>query len=190
MKIILASSSPQKRKILALTGIKFSAVPSNFREDMLQKLSPDKLALHISRGKAEAVAVRFKNAIVIGADTFLVFGKKIIGKPKSIRDAKQMLRQLSGKCHIVITGFTIINTANKKSVSRTVKNEIFFRKLSPSIIKRYVNAVNVLDKAGAYAIQDHGFMLIEKIKGDYFNIVGLPLDTLLEVLKKFGLRIK
>jgi len=99
MKVILASSSPQKRKILALTGIKFSAVPSNFREDMLQKLSPDKLAMHISRGKAEVVAVRFKNAIVIGADTFLVFGKKIIGKPKSIRDAKQMLRQLSGKCH-------------------------------------------------------------------------------------------
>lgn len=190
MKVILASSSPRKIKILALTGIKFSAVPSNFRENMSPRISPDKLALRISRGKAEAVALRFKNAIVIGADTFLIFGNKIFGKPKNTQDAKRILTQLSGKRHVVITGFTIIDAKSGKIASRIVKSDVYFKKLTPRVIDYYMKMVYVLDKAGAYAIQDHGFLLIEKIRGDYFNIVGLPLDALMDELKKFGIHVK
>ncbi|MBI5675893.1 MAG: septum formation inhibitor Maf [Nitrospirae bacterium] len=188
-KIILASASPRRAEILRMTGLKFDIAASDYKEDLNLTLKPRALARFLSRKKAEAVAQKYKNAIIITADTFIVLKKKLLGKPHTYKEAEKMLRMLNGKAHSVITGFTIMDTGSGNILSRSVETRVHFRKLDAGEIKAYVKTGEPLDKAGAYAIQGLGAVFIEKIDGDFFNVVGLPLSALTESLKKFGIYI-
>jgi septum formation protein len=189
LKIILASSSPRRKYLLQMLlgnfGLKFEVIPANIEEYFPEKISRiDSFTENLAYMKAKDVSQKYKG-IVIGADTIVVLGGKIMGKPVNKRDAVKMLKGLSGKSHKVYTGVAIIdsvkNTAHKFHEVTSVK----FRKLLSKEINFYVNSGSPMDKAGAYGIQDDfGSIFIEKIDGDYFNVVGLPVVKTYLVLKK------
>jgi septum formation protein len=187
--IILASTSPRRKELLEKIGLKFEVEPSNYVEDMHSGLSPDELARVISLGKAKAVACRHKNAIVIAADTFIVLKGKIMGKPGTEAEARKMLMRLRGKSHSVVTGFTILDTDNDKVLTKSVETVVHIKNLTSEEIEAYVKSGEPLDKAGAYAIQGLGSIIVERIEGDYFNVIGLPLGALAEGLKEFGIHV-
>ena len=185
----MASASPRRKELLEKIGLKFEVEPSNYAEDMRSKLSPDELARVISLEKAKVVASKHKNAIVIAADTFIVFRGKILGKPNTQAEARKMLMTLKGKSHSVITGFTILDTDKNKVLTKSVETIIHIKNLTSEEVDAYVKSKEPLDKAGAYAIQGLGSVIVEKIEGDYFNVIGLPLSVLAEGLKEFGIHI-
>lgn len=187
--IILASASPRRKELLEKIGLKFEVVPSDYEEEITHGFEPQELARKISLEKAQAVAARYRNAIVIAADTFGVFRGKVLGKPHTRAEASKMLKMLSGKSHLVITGFTIVDTDSRKTVSQTVETRVWFRKLSPEEIDAYIATGEPLDKAGAYAIQGLGAIIVNRIEGDYYNVIGLPLSAVAESLKGFGVKI-
>lgn len=188
-KIILASASPRRKDILKITGLNFAVCTSDYKEEINLPLRPRELARFLSRKKAEAVAHKYKNAVIIAADTFIVFKNRLLGKPRTDKEAEKMLGMLNGKMHSVITGFTIIDTANNKILSRSVETKVYFKKFGVEEISAYVRSKEPLNKAGAYAIQGLGAVFIKKIDGDFFNVVGLPLCALTEGLKKFGVNV-
>jgi septum formation protein len=188
-KIILASESPRRKEILRQIGLKFRVEASGCDETVKVSMKPESLAFFLSRKKARSVADRHRNSIVIAADTFIVFRGKVLGKPHTGKDATRMLTELNGKAHAVITGFTVKDTDTGKEISRWAKTKVFFRKLTPREIKNYVESGEPLDKAGGYAIQGLGALLVSRIEGDYYNVVGLPLSMLVECLKEFGVDV-
>jgi len=187
--IILASASPRRKELLEKIGLRFEVEPSNYEEDMPSALEPHEFAKKISLEKAKVVASKHKNAIVIAADTFIIFGGQILGKPHTEKEARKTLETISGKSHSVITGFSIIDTGTSKALSKSVETKIYIRKLTLAEINAYVKSKEPLDRAGAYAIQGLGSVFVEKIEGDYFNVIGLPLSALTEALKEFGINI-
>ena len=186
-KIILASSSPRRKEILSKSSLPFEIIPSQYEEDMTLAMEPDELAKHLSSGKAEDVAKKATDAIVIGADTFLTVDGHILGKPHTEAKAKEMLQLLSGSTHSVFTGYTIIDTKSKKKISKAVETVVYFKSLSEQEIEGYINTGEPLELAGAYAIQNMGSMFVKKIDGDYSNIMGFPLFNIVEDLKEFGI---
>ena len=188
-KIILASTSPRRKELLKQINLKFETDQSDYKEEMDLKMKPHNLVKYLSIKKAESVAKKHKNAIIIAADTIVVFKNQIIGKPHTTNRARQMLKMFSGKSHLVITGYTIIDTGNNKKLSASVESKVYLRKFDSSEIESYVKSQEPLDKAGGYGIQGLGALLIKKIEGDYYNIVGLPLCSLVESLKKFGVKV-
>ena len=188
-KIILASASPRRKELLEKIGLMFEVEPSNFEEEMHPGLAPHELAQNISLQKAKAVARKHKNSVVIAADTFIVFGNQILGKPHTANEARKMLETINGKSHRVITGFSIVDTSENKTLSRSVETIIYLRKLTLAEIDAYVKSREPLDKAGGYAIQGLGAVIVKKIEGDYFNVMGLPLSALTEALKEFGIYV-
>lgn len=187
-QIILASNSPRRKELLKQIGLKFKVIVSSV-DEKITVTSPVDFVKILSREKAKTVAMINKNAIVIGADTIVVLKNEIIGKPSSLNNAIEILKKLSGKSHFVVTGFTILDSKTKKEVTKAVKTKVVFKDLSDQEIKAYVYSSKVLDKAGAYAIQDKAGMFIKEVKGDYFNIVGLPIFSLYQELKKFDINI-
>jgi septum formation protein len=187
--IILASASPRRKEILEKTGLKFRVDESDYEEKIDPGLKPHELARFLSRKKARHVARRHRNALVIAADTIVVLRGRLFGKPRNEEEAKEMLRALSGKAHSVITGFTIIDTAGKKEISRSAESKVFFKRLSADEIEAYIRSGEPLDKAGAYGVQGLGAVIVKRIEGDFFNVMGLPLNALTESLKKFGIKV-
>jgi len=185
-KIILASASPRRREILSLTGLKFRVAPGDYEEDMDSGQEPHKLARSLSLEKARSVAGKHRNALIIAADTFIVFRGRLLGKPHTAAEARRMLKMLNGREHSVLTGFTIMDTESGQKLSRSVETRVWFRKLGMKELEAYIKSKEPLDKAGAYAIQGLGAAIVKKIEGDFFNVVGLPLSELVEGLKKFG----
>lgn len=188
-EIILASVSEQRKLLLENIGLKFKVEKSDYKEDMGLRLKPHNLAKFLSKGKAKAVAKKHKNAIVIGADTFIVFKGKLLGKPYTREKAKKMLKKLSGKWHSIITGFTVIDTAQNKSISGSEETKVFIKKLSSREIDDYVKTGEPLNKAGSYAIMQLGSCIVGGISGDYSNVSGLPMIALSSALKKFNVNI-
>jgi septum formation protein len=188
-RIVLASTSPRRKELLGKIGLRFEVEPSNYEEDTPPGLEPHELARKISREKAKAVASKHKNAVVIAADTFIVFGDRILGKPHTAIEAREMLKTLSGQSHSVVTGFSIMDTETGKTLSRSIETRVYIKKLSRAEIDAYIKSKEPLDKAGAYAIQGLGAVIVEKIEGDYFNVIGLPLSALTAALKQFGINI-
>ncbi len=188
-KIILASASPRRKELLALTGLKFEVDPGDYKEDMNLNLSPHELARFLSLEKAKSVAGKYGNAIIIAADTFVIIREQILGKPHTREEARRMLLLLEGRTHSVITGFTVLDTDTGKKLSRSVETKVIFKKLTGLEIDAYIKTKEPLDKAGAYAIQGLGSVLVKRIDGDYFNVIGLPLCALSESLKDFGIQI-
>ena len=188
-KIILASASPRRKELLEKIGLKFEVEPGDCQEIVDKDLEPREMVRKLSREKAEAVARKHRNVVVIAADTVVLMGDKILGKPHNQAEAKKMLRSLSGKSHVVITGFTIIDTAKRRILSKAVETKVYIRELNPEEIDCYVKSGEPLDKAGGYGIQGLGSVIVEEIEGDYFNVVGLPLSVLSESLKEFGIDV-
>ncbi len=183
-KIILASGSPRRKDLLTDAGIKFDIDVSEYEEDMSLDLSPHELAKYLSLGKAETVAQRHKNAIIVAADTFVVLGNEVLGKPHTEEKAKEMLEKLSGQTHSIVTGFTIIDTETGKIISEAQESKLYFREILPKEIDEYIATGEPLDKAGAYAIQGGGGKFVKKIDGDYTNIIGIPMEAFLEKLNQ------
>ena len=188
-QIILAFSSPRRKELLASIGLKFKVKPSYIEEKLNPRLGPKAQAESLSLQKATIVASKYEDVIVISADTIVVLGSEIIGKPNDAQEAKRFLRKLHGTRHSVITGFTIIDSESGKTITKSVKTNIYMRKLSDKEIETYIKKENVFDKAGAYAIQGIGSIFFEKIEGDYSNVVGLPIYAVAQELKKFGVFI-
>ncbi|MHA1722542.1 MAG: Maf family protein [Candidatus Baldrarchaeia archaeon] len=188
MKIILASSSPRRIKILEEKGFEFEVHPIKLDEEKFMKnLPPEGAAKKIALTKALMVAEKVKNGIIIGADTIVVYGNTVFGKPKNHEEAVKMLRMLSGKMHEVITAISIIEVKDGKKCREyveCVKTKVKMMELSEEEINAYVNTGEPLDKAGAYAIQGLGGIFVEWINGCYYNVIGLPIAKLYKLLKK------
>jgi septum formation protein len=188
-KIVLASASPRREELLALICPTFEIIPSEFDEStMPEDLSPAQHVLVSAREKARDVAARAKNAIIIGADTIVVVDDTILGKPADEENACKMLKTLSGRTHQVYTGICVIGSDGRE-MQDYESTDVNFRELSDDIIHRYVATGEPLDKAGAYAIQGRGSVLITGICGDYFNVVGLPVYKLGLLLEKLGVEV-
>jgi septum formation protein len=187
--IILASASPRRKELLQKIGLRFEIEPSGYEEEIHAELDPNEVVLQISIKKAQSVAAKHKDAVIIAADTIGVIGNKILGKPHTENEARKMLKEISGKAHSVITGFTVLDTATNKIFSRTINTKVYVKNLTTDEIDAYVKTGEPLDKAGAYAIQGLGSLIVERIEGDYYNVVGLPLAALTEAMKEFGINI-
>lgn len=182
---ILASKSPRRKELLNKIGINAEVIPSQVDEEAYKGLEAEKMVMELSFVKAADVARSFrKNTFVIGADTCVCLNGKIFGKPESAEDAKRMLKELSGKTHQVYTGYCVIDCSSGKAVSRCCETSVTFKELSEDEIEAYVNTREPLDKAGAYGIQEKGAIFVEKIDGDYSNVVGLPLCPLYKLFKE------
>ncbi|MCK5393773.1 MAG: septum formation protein Maf, partial [Candidatus Omnitrophica bacterium] len=184
-----ASTSPRRKELLEMIGLKFKAVDSGYKEDLNYGLKPLALARYLSKGKAKEAAKKYKNHIIIAADTFVVSGESLIGKPNSVAEAKKMLKKISGRILYVVTGFTITDTESGKTLSKAVRTKVYIKNLTNTEINNYVKTKEPLGKAGAFAIQGIGALIVKKIEGDFFNVMGLPLNALAGALKKFGIHI-
>jgi septum formation protein len=172
-----------------MLGCKFKVIPSQIEEKINPRLSPIQNAKRLSHLKALDVASKISDGIVIAADTDVVLNGKILGKPKDKKEAREMLKNLSGKEHQVITGLAVVDAKSKRILQDIVITAVKFRKFDKNLIEKYIASGEPLDKAGAYGIQGKGALLVESIKGDYFNVVGLPLNALNQLLEKFGISL-
>lgn len=187
--IVLASASPRRKELLDQIGLQFEVEPSGYEEDIAAGSEPHETAERLSLGKARAAAGKHRNALIIAADTLVVLGDGILGKPHTDAEARGMLRALNGKMHLVITGYTLLDTETGKVLSRSVETKVRMRRLTLKEIDSYVRTREPLGKAGGYAIQGRGAVLVNRVEGDYSNVVGLPLSDLAESLKKFGVDV-
>jgi septum formation protein len=176
-KPILASASPRRAQLLREMGLQFRIVPSQEPENDQPHLSPRELALRHAFAKAHDVAKRFPDAIVIGADTIVVLGHRVFNKPKDMTDAKRMLRELQGRTHRVITGVCVLHRARHRKLLFAETTAVTFKKLNDVQIASYLRRIHPLDKAGAYAAQEHGREIIARVDGLYSNVVGFPVET-------------
>lgn len=174
--VFLASKSPRRRKLLKQLNLRFKSFSVDMDEKILPNEKPSNSVIRLSQEKLELAKLKAKNGIIITADTIVVLNKKVIGKPANKKDAFRILKLLSGKTHVVYTGYSIFNFGNNKTISEYEKTEVTFRDLTTEEIEEYVNGGSPMDKAGAYGIQDDfGAVFIKKINGCYYNVVGLPL---------------
>ncbi len=176
---VLASKSPRRRELLKKIGVQAELMTANVDESTIKDLPPENTVTELALLKATDVAKYFRgDTYVIGADTVVCVDGEILGKPKNIEDAKRMLRLLSGRSHEVYTGYCVVHCKSGVAISKYEKTEVFFKELSDREIDAYIKTREPMDKAGAYGIQEKGSLFIEKIDGDYFNVVGLPVCAL------------
>lgn len=187
-RFIVASASPRRKEILHSAGYVFDIIPSGADESVDGELSPCETVKLLALKKAQFVAEKHPDAVVFGCDTVVVSGGVILGKPKDKADAFSTLKMLSGKTHEVITGVCI--TENGRSESFYEVTKVTFYPLSDETIESYIETAEVYDKAGSYGIQGFGSVLVEKIEGDYFSVVGLPISKTARLLSEFGINGK
>ena len=187
-KIILASGSPRRSEILEKLGLQFEVLVSNADERKIDKstVEPSLYVQELALLKAVSAAeqLKNKNALIISADTIVYSDGEILGKPKNDEDAKHMLSMLSGKCHSVFSGICVMDAKSLKSVCAKEETKVFFSEITPEKIEDYVKTGEPHDKAGSYAVQGIGALFIEKIEGDFFNVIGLPVKKLSEIMEK------
>lgn len=185
MKIILASGSPRRRELLSMIGLDFEVIPSENDEIVPAGLTPAQTVEFLARSKAEDVGKKVPDGdrIILAADTIVYMDGKILGKPADAADACRMLRELSGRTHEVYTGVCINGECDH------VKTEVTFREFGDEEIEAYVATGEPLDKAGAYGAQGKGALLVEKINGDFFNVMGLPISRVCQMLKSQGVKV-
>jgi septum formation protein len=181
--VVLASQSPRRRQLLALIGIEHEVRPANIDESYLPGEAPRAHAVRLARGKAAAIAV--PRSVTIGSDTIVVVDGDVLGKPRDEEEAAHMLRRLSGRSHTVITAVAV--RWQRRTVSDAEEVAVTFRALSDSDIDAYIATREPMDKAGAYGIQGYGATIVERVDGDYFAVMGLPLNRLVRLLESLGL---
>lgn len=182
-KLILASGSPRRKELLSTAGLEFDVIVADVDEKIPDGAEPQEVVMSLAMQKAQAVADLYLDCTVIGADTVVVNGGEILGKPKSEQNAAEMLAALSGKIHKVCTGVAIIKGKKIKNFCETT--EVEFHVLTEKQINDYVKTGEPMDKAGAYGIQGRGCVLVKRISGDYFNVVGLPVSRVYRELSDF-----
>lgn len=185
MELILASASPRRKELLEKIGLPFTVQPAKGEERITQK-RPAAVVMELSRQKAEEIAAaQTGDCIIIGADTVVAKGEKIMGKPKDAADAKQMLRSIADDCHQVYTGVTLIRTgAHPQSVTFQEKTDVCLYPISDAELDAYIASGDPMDKAGAYGIQGDFAIYVKRIAGDYYNVVGLPIGRVYQELKR------
>jgi septum formation protein len=184
VRTILASQSPRRRELLTLVGIPHDVQPADLDESALPGESPPAHAERLARSKAEAVASRDPAAIVIGADTIVVLDGDILGKPRDAAEAVRILRRLAGRTHTVFTAVAVAHAG--RTVSGVESVEVTFRPLTDEQIESYIATGEPMDKAGAYGIQGYGAVVVERVHGDYFAVMGLALGRLVGLLEQVG----
>lgn len=175
--MILASSSPRRRALLEMLGVDFQVIAADVDETVEPGLSPSEMVMALASRKADPVAARYPDNLVLAADTIVVVEGSILGKPGSESEAAEMLSRLSGRTHEVLTGVALLHRASERNVVNHELTEVTFSPLTNGEIEAYVSGGSPMDKAGAYGIQDdRGSLFIRRISGDYYNVVGLPLN--------------
>ena len=185
-RVVLASSSPRRRELLTLIGIPHTVSPADIDETPFATEQPRPHADRLARGKAAVVATREPNAVIIAADTIVVVDGDILGKPVDEVDAARMLRRLSGRSHTVVTAVAVEWDGRLESDVEEV--EVTFHELDDADIAAYIRTGEPMDKAGAYGIQGYGATIVARVHGDYFAVMGLPLQRLVRLLGRVGLR--
>ena len=180
MKYILASASPRRKELFSKIVDEFEICPSNIPETVPDGLQAEKQPEYLAKIKAEDVAKKHPEDIVVGADTSVILGDEILGKPKDRKDAKRMLNALSGKTHKVITGCAVVKKGVTESFS--VTTEVTFHLLDKNDVEQYLDTDEPYDKAGSYGIQGLAMIFVKEINGDYYNVVGLPINHLKDYL--------
>jgi septum formation protein len=186
IKIVLASQSPQRIALLEQIGLKFEKIPSNVDEEKVPRTRPTSYVKRLAKLKAKAVAKQIDEGIVIGADTVVCIDDRILDKPQDTNDAINTLRLLDGRVHRVISGICVINKYSGTTFTKSITTKVKFKKLDNKLIEWYIGTGESFDKAGSYAIQGKGAVLIEWIRGDYSNVVGMPVAALTLILKNMG----
>ncbi|SHK61071.1 Maf family protein [Desulforamulus aeronauticus] len=187
--IILASASPRRQELLASLGLSFEIKISDVDESMDEQMSPVQQVEQLAERKARAVAAQLNQGLVIGADTLVVLNQSVLGKPADRQEAMEMIERLQGRSHEVFTGLAVMDVATGKTVVTHQVTAVRFKPMTAEEIERYVDTGESYDKAGAYAVQGKASIFIDSIRGCYFNIVGLPVAKLADVLKLFGVQI-
>ena len=187
-RVVLASGSPRRRELLNLIGIEHEVRPANIDETMRPRETPRRHAERLAREKASAIAKRDPDLITIGADTIVVINRKVLGKPRDTDDAARMLGLLSGREHIVTTVVAVARGKKLRSAIEEVR--VRFRRLRDDEIEAYIATGEPMDKAGAYGIQGYGATIVERIEGDYFSVMGLPIVRLIGLLGDVGVRYR
>lgn len=180
--LILASKSPRRRYLLKQAGLTFDVIPSHFDEHSVPLENPPDYVQNLSLAKAGDIAAHYPDSWVIGADTIVLMNGKILGKPKGMAQAREMLQRLSGQTHQVFTGYTICCRSRDKSYTDVVCTAVTFKDLTADEIEWYIHTEEPFDKAGAYAIQGLGTFLVKSVHGSYTNVVGLPVCEVIEYL--------
>lgn len=189
-EIILASASPRRQQLLNQIGIKFEIVPSAIEEIMDRQLKPSEVAISLAEQKCKDVASKIYNeCIVIAADTIVVKDNQLLGKPKDERHALDMLKSLNGGWHEVITGLCLYSSYERKYLYSYENTRVKMAESPDEFLEAYVKTKEPLDKAGAYGIQGFGSLIVEKIDGCYFNVMGLPIYKLSCMLKELGYKL-
>ena len=187
MKIILASASPRRRELLSKIGLEFEVIPSNYDEKLSDDIFSYEKIENLALNKAKDVAERTTEAaIIISADTVVVLDGKILGKPHSKQQAREMICALSGKTHEVITSIAMLNTKTDKTLIKSTSTKVTFREISPEEVEEYINSDEPYDKAGAYAAQGLAAIFIEKIDGCFNNVVGISVFEVNRMLKEIN----
>jgi septum formation protein len=176
--LILASASPRRGELLRQLSLEFRTVPSNAAEVIDENLSPFEVCQLNAHRKARSVAKKNPDALVLGADTLVFLDGKVLGKPASKNEARRMMEWLQGHTHQVVTGVSLIHLRAHRERTFAVGTDVRFRDLQAEQIQKYLSLVNPLDKAGAYAIQEHGELIVEEISGSFSNVIGLPVERL------------
>ncbi len=180
--IILASQSPRRRELLAQAGLGFTVIHSGFDEEAVALTEPTTYVQTLARGKAEEVSRRCPGNWILGADTIVVIDGTILGKPRSTNEARRMIRRLSGQTHQVYTGYAICSPRGVRTVTEVVRTDVTFKRLSGEEIEWYIHTPEPYDKAGGYAVQGLGGMMVREICGSYTNVVGLPVCEVMDFL--------
>lgn len=186
-EIILASASPRRQQLLKQIGIRYRVIPSTIDEIMNNTLEPSEAAISLASQKCNDVVLQIvSDCIVIAADTIVVKDNRLLGKPQNEQDAFDTLKFLNGEWHEVVTGLCIYRTSDKKSICDFETTRVKIANNSDEFIKAYIRTKEPFDKAGAYGIQGYGSLIVEKIEGCYFNVMGLPIYKLSCMLKELG----
>jgi len=185
-RLILASRSPRRYELLKQVGLDFEVVPSRVIEDFVHTESPQDHVIRLAEAKAQDVAKGYPDRWVIAADTIVYINGSILGKPKNRKEAIEMLHNLSGQEHWVMTGFSVCHLEKGKNDKEAVQTAVKMKTLDPTEMEWYVQTGEPFDKAGGYAIQGIGSFMIESIRGSYTNVVGLPLCELIQMLDRLG----
>jgi MAF protein len=186
--IVLASSSPRRRDLFALLGLPFQAVDPQVDETPLEGETPKSTVLRLAFAKAQEAAMRYPEAIIVAADTLVILGDKILGKPRGGDEAVAVLEALRGKKHRVTSAVIVLNAATREEREEVAETQVWMRAYSGEEIARYIGRGEPFDKAGGYAIQDKEFRPVARMKGCYANVMGLPLCHLYRALKGVGIK--
>lgn len=187
-RVILASASPRRRALLTSLGVRHRVVVPRVEEADHNSLPPAALVKHNAQLKAKAVADKVAGGIVLGADTIVVLGGRIFGKPRNAQAAAHMLRQLGGRTHTVYTGVCLLDPRRHRRFVAVSTTRVTLRRLSSAAIRRYLRGAAPWDKAGAYAVQEWDHMVVDDIRGSLSNVIGLPLHLVEEGLRQLGAR--